>query len=112
MSSSAFSLTIILPETGLEVTKGTPVKGGPLGPDADHMFCGRCMTWMFTKPTKIAGIVNLRPSMLDERSWFQPFFEAYTSTKLPWATTGAVRSFEEFPPPESYMSLIQEYQSR
>ena len=111
MSSSAFSLTLILPSSGLEVTKGTPVVGGLHGHDAQHMFCPQCMTWMFTRVPGAPEIVNLRPTMLDEHDWFTPYVETYTKTKLPWAQTGAVRSFEEFPPLDQYMALIQEYQS-
>ena len=109
MSSSAFSLTAICLTTAFEVTKGEPVIGGLHGADAKHFFCGHCMTWMFTRPTGIDHIVNVRPSMFDDHAWFRPFAESYTKAKLPWVNTGAVRSFEEFPPMESYGQLVEEF---
>jgi hypothetical protein len=53
--------------------------------------------------------VNLRPTMLDDSAWCTPFIESYTSEKLPWAVTGAVHSFEKFPPLEAYGDLIEEF---
>ena len=54
-------------------------------------------------------LVNLRPTMLDDPSWFRPFIETYTSEKLPWASTLAAHSFETFPPFEGYEGLTKEY---
>lgn len=112
MSSSAFSLTAIFPSTALEVTKGEPVVGGLHGPDARHMFCAHCMTWMFTRPTAMEHIVNVRPSMFDDHGWFEPFAETYVKAKLPWAQTGAIHSFEELPPMEAYEALMKEFVAR
>ncbi len=112
MSSSAFSLTAILPADGFEITAGEPVIGGLHGADAQHYFCAHCMTWMFTRPTPMPQIVNVRPTMLDDATWFAPFVETFTKTKLPWVNTGATHSFEEFPPPEAYPALIQEFAAR
>jgi hypothetical protein len=47
--------------------------------------------------------------MFDDRAWFAPFLETYAKTKLPWAHTGAVRSFQEFQPMEEFEGLLQEY---
>ena len=108
MSSSAYSLTVVIPADGFEVTRGEPVIGGLHGPDARHYFCGHCMTWMFTRPAGM-DFVNLRPTMLDDASWFRPFMETYTSTKLAFAETGAVRSFETFPAMEEYEGLLKAF---
>jgi hypothetical protein len=53
-----------------------------------------------------------RPTMFDDHAWFAPFMETFTKTKLPWAQTGALRSFEEFPPMEAYEGLMKEYAAR
>jgi hypothetical protein len=110
MSASAYSLTAIVPADGFAVTKGEPVIGGVHGADTHHFFCGHCMTWMFTRPEGMP-FVNVRPTMLDDTGWFRPFMETYTSTKLPFAETGAVRSFAEFPAMEEYEGLVAEYQA-
>jgi hypothetical protein len=109
MSSSAFSLTAIFLADAFEVTQGDPVLGGIQGPDIHHFFCAHCMTWMFTRPASLPHIVNVRPTMFDNHHWFSPFLETFTKTKLPWATTGAVHSFEEFPPLEAYEPLMQAF---
>lgn len=111
MSSSAFSLTANMRAETFAVTAGEPVIGGLHGP-ARHYFCGYCMTWMFTRPEQLDWIVNLRPTMLEDPSWFSPFIEVMTSEKLPWARTPAQHSFAEFPPMERYQSLVDEYAPR
>lgn len=111
MSASAFSLTAICASDAFTVTKGEPVIGGLKGLDAHHFFCPSCFTWMFTRPVAMPEIVNVRPTMFDDASWFSPFIETYTSTKLPWAVTGATKSFAEFPPMEAYAALMAEFAS-
>ncbi len=111
MSSSAFSLNLMLPAAGLQILTGEPVVGGLHGP-SKHLFCGHCMTWMFTRPEGMDQLVNLRPSMLDDHSWFEPFVETYTGEKLPWARTPATHSFARFPEASDYEGLIREFASR
>jgi hypothetical protein len=112
MSSSAFSLTAICRASAFTVTRGDVVIGGLHGKDTQHFFCGHCMTWMFTRPTALLHLVNVRPTMFDDHTWLTPFVETFTKTKLPWAQTGAVHAFEEFPPVASYEALMKEYATR
>lgn len=109
MSASAYSLTAVISADGFAVTKGEPVIGGNHGPDIHHYCCEHCMTWMFTRAEGMDWFVNVRPTMLDETAWFRPFMETYTSTKLAFAETGAVRSFAGFPKMEEYEGLVKEY---
>ncbi len=108
MSSSAFSLSLVLPAGGLQVLTGEPVRGG-LRAAAKHMFCGHCMTWIFTRIDGLDTIVNLRPTMLDDCTWFVPFIETYTDEMLPWAKTPAVRAFAKFPDVSEYEALIRDF---
>jgi hypothetical protein len=109
MSSSAFSLSLAIPTQGFEILQGEPVVGGLHGA-SQHMFCGHCLTWMFTRPEGMAEMfVNLRPTLLDDPSWFVPFIETYTSEKLPWATTAATHSYEKFPDFGDYDALVREF---
>lgn len=112
MSSSAYSLTAMFAAGAFEVTKGDVVIGGLHGEDAKHYFCAHCMTWMFTRPAVAMDFVNVRPTMFDDHAWFEPFAESFTRTKLPWASTGAVHSFEEFPPMERFGELGAEFAQR
>lgn len=108
MTASAFSLSLTLPSAGLEVTDGEPTIGALHGPTR-HSYCPHCLSWMFTRPEGFDAFVNLRPSMLDDHSWFSPFIEVQTREKLPWATTPAVYSYEAEPEISAYEALIAEY---
>jgi hypothetical protein len=108
MTGSAYSLTLTLPTQGFEVTQGEPVIGGLHGP-VKHLFCDHCKSWMFTRPDVIDSFVNVRATMLDDRSWFVPFVETWTSEKLPWAATGAVHSFETQPSFDLYAKLAEDF---
>jgi hypothetical protein len=108
MAASAYSLTAMVPVDGFEVTKGEPAIGGAHNAAIQHYFCPHCMTWMLTRPVGF-DFVNVRPTMLDDTGWFRPFMETYTSTKLPFAETGAVRSFAEFPAMEEIGGVLREY---
>jgi hypothetical protein len=111
MSSSAFSLSVAVPTPGFQLLSGDPVVGGLHGP-SKHMFCGYCMTWMFTLPEGTDAFVNLRASMLDDRSWYVPFIETYTDEMLPWARTPAAHSFPKFPEMTAYGGLIREFAAK
>jgi hypothetical protein len=107
MSSSAFSLSAAVPTNGFEVIRGQPVLGGLRSPDLQHFFCPQCMTWMFTR--FLPEFVNVRATMLEDVSWFVPFIETWTKSKLPWAATPAVHRYAEFPPMEDYVKLTAEF---
>jgi hypothetical protein len=109
MTASAFSLSVLVPDQGFQVTKGEPVIGGLHGENLHHHCCGYCMSWMFTRSERLAGFVNLRATMLDDPQWFAPFMETYTSEKLPWATTPAIHSFQKFPSMEAFPALLKDY---
>ena len=108
MTASAFSLSALYPSAAFEIVEGDPVVGGLRGADK-HMFCPSCMSWLFTRPAGLDDFVNVRASMLDDARAFRPFLETYTSEMLPWAQTGAVHSFEKFPPQEQFPALLAEY---
>jgi len=110
MSASAFSLSAAVASDAFSVTQGDTAIGGLHGPTR-HFFCAYCMSWLFTRPDGLEQIVNVRTTMLDDPSPYPPYIETYTSEKLHWAVTPAVRSFEEFPPFESYEKLVRDYQA-
>ena len=108
MTASAFSLSSLYPSAAFEVVEGEPVIGGLHG-SPRHFFCAHCMSWLFTRLVETDAVVNVRTTMLEGAASFRPFMETYTSEKLPWATTGAARSFEQFPAPQQYPDLIKAY---
>ena len=109
MSSSAFSLTAMIPAEGFAITEGETVIGGIKGPQWQHHFCPECMTWVYTRIQGIDAFVNVRPTLLSDPSWFTPFIETMTAEKLAWATTPARYRFEGFPSMEELPQLIAEF---
>ncbi|MBV9287655.1 MAG: GFA family protein [Hyphomicrobiales bacterium] len=104
-SASAYSLTLSVPTAGFAVTQGEPELGQGPSPNS-HFFCPRCRNWLFLRLDAL-GIVNVRPTMLDEHGWFRPFIEIFASRKLPLAATSAVHSFETMPDPQAFGTLIE-----
>ncbi|MDC0709456.1 GFA family protein [Stigmatella sp. ncwal1] len=111
MAASAYSLSAAIPSDGFAIIQGEPVIGGLHGASR-HYFCPYCMSWMFTRPDGIDSFVNLRPTMLDEPSWFVPFIETWTSEKLSWVSTPAVHSYKTLPAFDEYEGLVKEYLTR
>jgi hypothetical protein len=109
MTSSAFSLTLTVPSEGFEVVEGDPVTGGLRGPEAHHFHCDQCKSWVFTRAEGMDWFVNLRPSMLDDHGWFEPYIEVWTSEKLPWASTSAARSYPTQPEYDDYEEIMKLY---
>lgn len=109
MSGGAYSLTAMIPVNGFSVTEGDTVVGGLKGPQLHHHFCPSCMTWMFTRIEGVDAFVNVRPTLLEDPSWFSPFIETMTAEKLDWATTPARHRFEGFPAMEEMPDLLAEY---
>lgn len=110
MTSSAFSLSVLVPAEAFQVTAGEPVIGGLHG-ETRHFFCPHCMSWMFTR-FEPPPLVNVRATLLDDTRDVVPFMETYTCEKLAWVTTPAVHSFEKFPEPSDYDDLIAAYGAR
>jgi len=108
MTASAFSLSSLFPIDAFEVTAGEPVIGALHG-EHRHLFCPRCLSWMFSQPKGMDAFVLVRSTLLDDAASYRPFIETRTAEKLPWATTPAVHSFEDYPPPDRYPALMAEF---
>lgn len=108
MTASAYSLSIAVPAEGFEVTQGAPVIGGLHGPSRHH-HCPHCKSWLFSRPEALGFMVNLRASMLDDATWYQPYVETWRAEGFPWAQTGARHSFPGLPEPQAFGPLIAEY---
>lgn len=106
MSSSAYSLTMMIPSGGFEVEGETDV-GALHRPQIQHHHCTLCKNWLFTTGELLGGNVNFRPTMLEDAKWVRPYLETWTLEKLPGVSTGATLSFDRFPPAESLGDLIR-----
>lgn len=111
MTASAFSLSVAVPADGFEVVQGEPEIGGVHGASR-HFHCGRCKSWLFTRPEGMDWFVNVRTTMLDDTTGLEPLIETWTSEKQPWATTPAAHSFEALPPMDAYEGFMAEFAAR
>lgn len=109
MSSSAFSLTAMVPAHGLQVTQGAPVVCGARSAALTHMACPACATWLFTRISALPDYVNLRATLLEDPGWFTPFIETMCAEALPWARTPAPHRFAGFPEAAQFPALLAEY---
>ncbi len=105
LTGGAYSLTLLVANEGFAVLEGEPMIGGMHRAELAHHFCPHCKNWLFTRPQGMP-FVNVRPTMLDDPSWVQPYVESCIEDRLPGAITGAKHSFEGFPPPEKYGELM------
>ena len=112
MSSSAFSITAMVPANGFHVLEGEPEERSVPGSRRQHFFCPDCMSWLFTRLEGVDARVNVRPTLCDDTSWVTPFIETMTTAKLPWVTTPAVHSFEAFPSPQEFQLVMAEFARR
>ena len=103
MTSSAFSLSVMVPEEAFRITEGEPVAGGLEG--SPHLCCPSCMSWLFPR-LEPGRVINVRATLLDDAADFVPFMESFTDEKLPWVVTPAVRSFPRFPGSSEYQELM------
>lgn len=108
LTGGAYSLTLMIPLDGFQVVSGEPVVGGMHRAELKHSFCPHCKNWVFTQPQG-RPFVNFRPTMLEDASWVRPYVESCVEDRLSGAVTGAVHSFEGFPPPDRYADLMAGY---
>lgn len=112
LTASAYSLAAMFPAEGFSVT-GDLVIGGLRTEQREHNFCARCLNLIFTRIKGADTRVNLRASVLDDLTWFEPFVELMTEEKLPWARVPAAHSFARFPEsPEALAALMADYSAR
>jgi len=106
LTSGPYSLTLMLPGDGFEVLEGETELGGQHRAESQHHYCTRCKSWLYTTAAQLAGLVNFRPTMLEDPSWVWPYIESYVTEKLPGVVTGAKWSFDQFPAREQYAELM------
>ena len=107
MTGGPYSTSVTVPTGRFAVTAGQAVIGG-VGDPAMHHHCPKCFSWVFTR-MEGWSFVNLRTSMLDDPTGLDPFVETQTADRLPFATTGAVRSFKGFPDDAEWPELMKDY---
>ena len=107
MTGGPYSISAVFPVERFTVIAGQTIIGG-IGEPPMHHHCPSCFSWVFTRMDGWP-FVNVRTSMLDDPTDLAPFVETQVADRLPFATTGALRSFERFPAYEEWPGLMEAY---
>ena len=108
LTGGAYSLSLMLPASGLSVEGETEI-GGLQNPVPEHHFCPSCKNWLFTHGIAGGAFINLRPSLLEDGGWVVPYADTWATDRLPGVQSGARVDYPEFPPVEDYGGLMEGY---
>ncbi|MEM7545670.1 MAG: GFA family protein [Pseudomonadota bacterium] len=112
LCAGAYSLTAMFPTDSFSVA-GELVIGGMRCEQRKHYFCPDCMNFIFSQIEGAEMRVNLRVSLLDDLTWFQPFVEVMTEEGLSWSRVPAAHSFARRPETaEELTQLMADYARR
>ena len=87
LTSSAFSLGVVVPETGFRLTGIEPrslQRMADSGRTNIRLVCPECGSWVSGMPRE--GLVRLRGGTLDDTSWLRPTRHIWTRSKQEWVT--------------------------
>jgi hypothetical protein len=87
LTSSAFSLGVIVPETGFRLTGIEPrslQRMADSGRTNVRLVCPECGSWV--SGMKREGVVRLRGGTLDDTSWLRPTRHIWIRSKQAWVT--------------------------
>ena len=101
MTSSAFSIGVVIAEDAFRLTKGEPKlaqRTTDSGRIATRLVCPDCGSWVSSAPRPGATVRTIRGGTLDDTSGLQPTAHLWTRSKQPWvALPAGDRSFETQP---------------
>lgn len=108
MTSGAFSLSALYPDDRMRVIAGETILGG-LKQATKHHFCANCLSWIYTRPAGLEGMVNIRTPLLEYASEFPPFVEFFRDEGLPGVESGAALTFGSAPQVNEFLKLKDAY---
>jgi hypothetical protein len=87
LTSSAFSLGVVVAESGLRLSGIEPrslQRMADSGRANTRWVCPECATWVCSPPRD--GLARVRAGTLDDRSWLRPTRHIWIGSKQPWVT--------------------------
>ncbi len=101
MTSSAFSMAIIVADAAFRFTKGEPrpvQRTADSGRVTTRLVCPECGSWITGVPRPGSAYRNVKAGTLDDTSWLRPTAHLWTRSKQPWiALPEGDRRFETQP---------------
>jgi len=90
MTSSAFSMGVIVTEEAFRLTAGEPHLAAPRTADSGRVsnrwICRDCGSWLTGSPRLGGMFRSVRAGTLDDTSWLKPTAHIWTRSKQPWIT--------------------------
>jgi len=100
LTSSAFSLGVVVPETGFRLTGIEPRQLRRMADSGRinvRLVCPECGSWVCSMPRE--GVMRFRGGTLDDTSWLRPTRHIWTRSKQAWvAIPEGDEVFEGQPP--------------
>jgi hypothetical protein len=87
ITSSAFSMALVLPAEAFRLIKGEPQeiqRTADSGLVRTRWTCSKCGSWISAGPRPGSTVRNVRGGTLDDTSWLRPTVHFWTRTKQPW----------------------------
>lgn len=87
LTSSAFGLSMFLPDDAFELTQGSPkpaARRADSGRTIEGFFCADCGSLIYNTSPARAGLVNLRPGTLDDPSGLAPVGDVWADRRQDW----------------------------
>lgn len=108
-SGSGHFSHMIVPEAGFEATGEVKFFDAPAdsGATVSRGFCPTCGSPIYSRNSRLAGLVFVRAASLDDPEVFQPQAVVYTKRAASWDRVDPdLPSFEAMPPPEVVAAMI------
>jgi hypothetical protein len=87
MTSSAFSMGVVLADGAFRLTKGEPrllPRTADSGRISTRWVCPECGSWVSGAPRPGSAYRNVRGGTFDDTSWLRPTAHLWTRSKQPW----------------------------
>jgi hypothetical protein len=88
-SGSAFGVSVRVPASGFRIVAGQPkgfTKLGDSGRSVTRYFCADCGSPLYTVPPRHPDLIFIKAGGLDDPSVVKPDREAWTRSRVDWAT--------------------------
>jgi hypothetical protein len=113
-SGSAFGISLWVPRTAVEVTKGEVALlafTGEDGRERRRRHCPRCTTALWLEPVRHEALAIVLGGTLDDTSWLRPVAHLWTRSAQPWLAfpEGAPRYEQQ---PADMRELIERWAAR
>jgi len=89
LTGSAFVLSMSIQRSSLERLRGEPARfdfENPEGIRKRNYLCPRCGSRLWGEPARFPEIFSLRPSTLDDASWWEPTAHIWLASAQPWVS--------------------------